>query len=84
MRGRFSPPAAPRLQHKEPHHENSFHRTVRTARPPEEALHPLHALLEAHLGVAALIDAPDGDAVLGQQLLQQLHDGDLEAVDAQS
>ena len=51
---------------------------------PQEALVPFHPLLEADLGVAALIDAPDGDAVLGQQLLQQLHDGDLEAVDAQS
>ena len=34
----------------------------------DEALEALHPLLEADFGVAALVDAPDGDAVLRQNL----------------
>ena len=49
----------------------------------QKVLHPLHALLQAHLGVAALIDAPDGVAVLGQHLHQNVQDGRFQPVDAQ-
>ena len=49
----------------------------------QEALHPLHALLEAHLGVASLVDAPDGDAVLLQKIHQQRQNGGFQPVDAQ-
>ena len=34
----------------------------------DEAFEALHPLLEADFGVAALVDAPDGDAVLRQNL----------------
>ena len=50
----------------------------------DETLHALHALLQADLGVAALVDAADGDAVLSQDFLQRVQDGRLETVDAQS
>ena len=49
----------------------------------DKALHPLHALLGTHLGVAALIDAPDGDAVLRQHFDQCLYQEFLPPVNAQ-
>ena len=48
----------------------------------DKALVPLHAFLEADLGVAALVDAPDGDAVLRQHFFQLFQDHRLPAVDS--
>ena len=48
----------------------------------DEALDALHPFLLAHLGVAALINAPDMDAVRFHQFFQDIHNHNLEPVDA--
>ena len=48
----------------------------------DEAFHALHALLQADLGVTALVNAADGDAVLSQDFLQLVQNDRLETVNA--
>ena len=49
----------------------------------DETLHALHALLQADLGVTALVNAADGDAVLSQDFLQLIQDDRFQTVNAQ-
>ena len=50
----------------------------------DEAFHALHALLQADLGVTALVNAADGNAILSQDFLQLVQNDRLETVNAQS
>ena len=48
----------------------------------DETLHALHALLQADLGVTALVNAADGNAILSQDFLQLVQNDRLETVNA--
>ena len=48
----------------------------------DEALCALHSLLEAHLGVASLVDAADTDSILCQDPFQNFHDQGLQPVNS--